>query len=356
MVDRQLARSRLAAQRLVGERHPTPTAAVVAFGAMQGQDLPGALASAALRSTGRIDDVLAALDAGLIVRGYPMRGTVFLTPAADLRWMSELCGTAALRNARMRRERNYDFTADDIDRIYAAVRERAAGVGISRAEYQEIMAEAGVEPSGGRSYHTLYTLIAECRLCYGRWNGREQQIMLADELLGPGLAERFGGDEIAAVAELASRYFLTHGPATLRDFVWWSKLPLTKARRAVGLFSPDVAHLGEETFARASLPDELAACAKEARSGLLLPGFDEFVLGYRDRLFAMDEHTHTRLVPGNNGVFKKSVVVDGQVRGTWTRAGAAGRRRLELEESATLPKSAGPGLRRRFEQYPFVGE
>ncbi|NLE96947.1 MAG: winged helix DNA-binding domain-containing protein [Propionibacterium sp.] len=355
MPDRPLARLRLVAQGLATRPYASSLEAVTAFGAMQGQDLPGALASAALRTaSGDIDDVLAALDDRTIVRGYPMRGTVFLAPAADLRWITELCAGPSLRAAAARRAKNHDFSDADIERAHGAVAPRAAGEGISRAEYQRILTDIGIDPAGGRGYHILFVLIADGRLAYGPWNGVDQQIVLAAEALGPGVADRFGGDDVAATAELASRYFRTRGPATIPDFAWWSKLPLGSIRRAVPLLADDVVHLGDETYAAAGVVDALEVALAEVRHPLILPGFDEYILGYRDRLFAMDDATHDALVPGNNGVFRKSVVVDGVVRGFWTRAGRPDRRTLEVTETAGVPKAAWPGVRRRFREYPFV--
>lgn len=354
MPDRSLARTRLVAQGLVTRPYATPTDAIAAFGLMQGQDLPGALASAALRSTGRIDDVLAALDDGQLVRGYPMRSTVFLAPAADLRWMTDLCAGPTVVDAARRRDRHHDFGDAEIEAVWEAVAPRAAGGGIPRAEYAELVTSTGTEPGQGRGYHILFVLIASGRLAYGPWNGADQQIVLADEWLGPGLEDRFGGDRTAAVAELASRYFRTHGPATVRDFAWWTKLTLTEIRRALPLLADDLEDLGDETYARAGLADEVAGVGGAVKRPHLLPGFDEYILGYQDRLFAMDADTHTALVPGNNGVFKKSVVVDGVVRGFWTRKGTPSRRKLDVTDLAGIPKSAEAGIRRRFADYPFT--
>src|SRR5690606_9127670 len=104
MPDPTLARRRLVAQGLLTRPWATPSDAVRAFGAMQGQDLPGALASAALRTTsGSVAEVVADLDAGRIVRGYPMRGTVFLMAAEDVTWVSQLCAGPAIRAAQSRR-------------------------------------------------------------------------------------------------------------------------------------------------------------------------------------------------------------------------------------------------------------
>lgn len=343
------------AQGLVDRPYASPLDAVADFGLMQGQDLPGVLASVALRTRGgKVDEVLAALDDRTLVRGYPMRGTVFLAPAADLRWMTELCAPATLRAAAGRRARNHDFGDDAIERAFEVVAPHAAGDGISRARYQELLQSVGIDPTGGRAYHILFVLIADGRLVHGPWNGTDQQIVLASKVLGPGIGERFGGDETAAIAELASRYFRTRGPATVTDFAWWTKLPLTRIRRAIPLLAPDVEALGDETFAAAGLPARVAELGRRAAAPLLLPGFDEFILGYRDRLFAMDEATHRALVPGNNGVFRRSIVVDGVVRGFWTRAGRNGNRSLEITETSGIPQSAAAGVRRRFAEFPFV--
>lgn len=354
MPERPLARARLVAQGLITRPWASPAEAVEAFGLMQGQDLAGVMASAALRSTGSFADVVQDMEAGRLVRGYPMRGTVFLSPAADLRWITELCAGPTLRDACRRRERHHDFTADDIHRVLEAVSPLAAGRGVSRAEFQQQCREQGIDPSGGRAYHILFTLIAEGHLCYGPFEAGEQRIVLASQWLGPGISESFNGDEQAAIAELASRYFRTHGPASVGDFAWWTKLPLTRIRAALPQLADDVEALGDETYAREGLADEVARAGRAVAQPLLLPGFDEYILGYKDRLFAMDEATHVALVPGNNGVFKKSVVVDGVVRATWTTQGPAGRRRLLLTQLAGIPKAAEAGVRRRFAEYPFA--
>lgn len=357
MPDRPLARQRLVAQGLISRPYSTPLDAVTAFGLMQGQDLTGALASAALRTTsGDIVAVLDALNRGELVRGYPMRGTIFLAPAADLRWMTELCAGPTLRAAQQRRDRHHDFGAAEIEKAFEKMAVAATGGGVSRAEYQELLRAVGIEPEQGRGYHILFTLIADGRLAYGPWNGRDQQIVLASEYLGEGLDERFGGDEIAAITELAARYFRTHGPATIRDFAWWTKLPLTKIRKAVTQLPDDIERLDDETFARLGLQEEAHALGRAVAKPLLLPGFDEYILGYQDRLFAMDAATHEALVPGNNGVFKKGVVVDGIVRGFWTRTGSPNKRKLALNELTTIPKAAHAGIRQRFKEYPFTAE
>ncbi|WP_345712808.1 DNA glycosylase AlkZ-like family protein, partial [Kineococcus glutinatus] len=100
----QVALLRIVAQRLAGPRCPDPAAAVRWLGAAQGQDLPGALTSVALRTADRgRAPVEAALAAGEVVRSWPMRGTLHLVPAAVLGWLLSLTGARLLAGAARRR-------------------------------------------------------------------------------------------------------------------------------------------------------------------------------------------------------------------------------------------------------------
>ncbi len=358
MPDAQLGRSRLVAQGLVTRPFARPSDAVAALGAMQGQDLPGVLASAALRTaSGDIRDVLEDLDAGALVRGYPMRGTVFLLPAVDAVWMTELCAERPIREAVARRNRQ-GLDDSSLEMARELARAEMAGGTISRAQLFELWEAAGIRTTGGFGYHLVFMLIAETTLVYGPWNGTEQDLALVDQWIpdSPRLAHRFDGDTVAATAELALRYFTSHGPATVRDFAWWTKLPLTAIRAAMPLIVEELETDGaaEASFWRPGLLDEVAKVGRAAAGPLLLPGFDEFVLGYQDRLFAMADHEHVRLVPGNNGVFRRSVVAGGLVRGTWARAGTASRRRLKVEEFAPLSATRMRQLEVLFGSYPWV--
>lgn len=367
--DPTLARQRLVAQGLVTRPWATPTDAVRAFGAMQGQDLPGVLASAALRTrppegsgaadVADVSEVVAALDRGELVRGYPMRGTVFLMAADDATWMTELCAGPAIR-ASARRRLQLGLDDGDVDRARDVAREVLAERPVSRAALVARWAEAGVATEEGRGYHLLSALIHETTLCYGPWNGSDQDVALTETWLPAdrSLAALFDGDRVAAAAEMLRRYLTTHGPATLRDFAWWTKLPLREVRAALPLVADDLESGdgpdGEPRFWRPGLLDEVTALGRATAAPLLLPGFDEFVLGYPDRLFAMTAEEHQALVPGNNGVFRKAVVRGGRVVGTWTRAGTAGRRTLVLTAFADHSPRQRATLERLFAAYPWV--
>lgn len=329
---------------------------------MQGQDLPGAMASAALRTAGgSIGEVVADLDAGRIVRGYPMRGTVFLMPAADLAWVSQLCNANVLRAAVKRRGR-----LGLEDRMVDQARDIAAEVlgaeprGLPRADLFAHWARAGIPTDSGRGYHVLAHLIGHAVLCFGPWNGSDQNVVLAADWLpsGSDLEGRFNGDRVAAVAQFLLAYMASHGPATIRDLAWWTKLPLTEIRTALTLIADGLETDGdpEPSYWRPGLLDEVATLGKEADRPLLLPGFDEFILGYADRLFAMTEAEHQLLVPGNNGVFGRSVVIGGVVHGVWKRGGRPGKRTLDIAEFRPIAKTNRAKLDRLFRDFPFTTE
>lgn len=324
---------------------------------MQGQDLPGVLASAVLRSGGGVADVLADLDAGALVRGYPMRGTVFLQSSADLLWTSQLCNAPALRAAERRRgQLGLDDAQVGTAREIALTALAAAPRGLPRTRLMALWDQAGIATAGGRGYHVLAHLIGCGEVCFGPWNGVDQNVVATSTWLpaGTSLEARFGGDRVAAVGEFLRRYLTTHGPATIRDFLWWTKLPVRETKAAwaqvVGDFETGP---GEEPQAwRPGLREEVAAVGEAPARAFLLPGFDEFILGYQDRLFAMSPEEHALLVPGNNGVFGKSVVVDAHVRGIWKRGGRPGKRSPEVAWFAGAPATDVAAL---FAAFPFVG-
>jgi hypothetical protein len=359
VVDAALGRARLVSQGLVIGRWERPVDAAAAFGAQQGQDLPGVLASIALRSDGGIAAVLEACGRGEIVRGYPMRGTVFLTAAADLRWITELCAEKSLRES-SRIIKSRGIGTGHVERSAAIAAEELAAGPRSRAHLHACWKQAGLLEANGANYHLTFQHIASGTLCYGPVVDGDQHVVLAEHWLpqDSGLEGRFNGDRDAACAELLRRYLDTHGPATLRDFSWWSKLPLGQIRRAFPLVRDQFEELpgDEPRYQRNGLADEMATMGRRASRPILLPDFDEFILGYQDRLFALTEADHRKLVPGNNGFFRRSAVAGGRVVGSWQRKGAPGRRNLELTPFIRLSNRAITGFEKAFRSWPFLTE
>ena len=170
---------RLAAQGLVGPREPTVADAVRRLLAVQGQDLPGALLSLALRTASRSRaDVVAALDSGAVVRSWPMRGTLHLVAAEDLPWMLDHLGTRALTGVA---KRWADLGLDEAqceqarESVLAALARQDRW---SRADLLAVIAEGGVATGGQRGYHLLWYLSQTGTLCMGPTDGGGAQLFV----------------------------------------------------------------------------------------------------------------------------------------------------------------------------------
>jgi hypothetical protein len=122
-----------------------------------------------------------------------------------------------------------------------------------------------------------------------------------------------------SLAELAGRYFASHGPATVHDFAWWAGLTVTEAKSGLGASMPELISEkidGKEYWTTGDAPDDKAY----DKSGVnLLPAFDEYLIGYKDRAAVLDLEDAPKVVPGKNGVFLPTIVVGGRVVGTWKR-------------------------------------
>src|SRR3954465_1991736 len=152
----EVALLRLVAQRIAGPPWPTAAETVRWLTAVQAQDYPGALTSVALRTEGTARaGVEAALDAGEVVRSWPMRSTLHLVAAEDLGWLLELCGPRVLAGAAKRRGGPGLTEAENQGRGGVPVRGAAGGGRLTRAALLAVLDKGGVVTAGQRGYHLL---------------------------------------------------------------------------------------------------------------------------------------------------------------------------------------------------------
>lgn len=357
---RLMGRLRLASQGLLGPGLGSVPEAVRWMTASQAQNLQEALWAVGLRVPGAgLADVRAALDSGNVVRSWPMRGTLHLVAPEDLRWMLGLTAERLTRSI-AGRHRELDITWADIEKCRDVALERVAGGGsLSRSELFGVFEAAGQPTTGQRGIHILGTLCRHGWLVQGPLAGNQQQLVAFDEWIPVSRTlERQEG-----IAEFALRYFRSHGPATLRDFAWWTQIPLTDVRPAFKAISGQLVELEFDDTSYWMSP-ETASMLDDGvpgqRSVLLLPGFDEFLLGYQDRSLVLAPGHANKIVPGGNGVFKKTLVAGGEVIGTWAGPGN-GRSAAVVPELFDDAKPLGAGARSAFtkaakEYLAFLGK
>ena len=326
---RELAGLRISAQRIgaasagaapVAGARPADEAQIVSavaetvrrMLAVQAQDLAGAVWSVGLRTPGStVAGVESALATGAVVRSWPMRGTLHLVPPEDLGWMLSLTSARTLRSIEARR-RALGLSTADIELVReVAHRELEGGRVLSRDALLAAFDAAGVATSDQRGYHLLLHLGITRTIVFGPPEGSRQTFALLDDRVpSPRLLER---EE--ALGEFALRYFGGHGPATVHDFAWWSSLTLADARTGLAVARDSLDELVVDDTAYFLAPGTSPA----PRGVHALPGFDEYLLGYRDRSAPLAGGPLELVAPGKNGLFLSTVVVDGEVVGTWRR-------------------------------------
>jgi len=315
MTNREIARLRLRNQRIAGTTFQKPADTVAWLGAVQAQDYPGALWAIGLRTAGATEEAIEkAVADRTIVRTWPMRRTLHFVAAADIRWMLELLASLSVARA-LPRLRQLELDERVLARCKKLfVRALQGGKQLTRNAMYQVLEAAHISTSDYRGLHILSQLAQEGLICFGAREGKQQTFALLDEWV-PG-AKPMARDE--ALEEVARRYFTSHGPATLQDFVWWSGLPVADARAAVEMAAPRLIREtidGKAFWLSSSLPS-----AKDGSPyAYLLPAFDEYTVAYKDRSAVLDPLYAKRLNAGG-GMLNPTMVVDGQVAGTWKRA------------------------------------
>ncbi|MEJ3404069.1 winged helix DNA-binding domain-containing protein [Rathayibacter sp. YIM 133350] len=326
--------------------------------AIQAQDFAAAQWAIGLRSGRTREEVLDAFSRGDLVRAWTMRGTLFAVPAGDLSWLLSLTAGRMLAQAARRREQ---LGLDD--RVIESAREIAVGAlsgggEVSRDEFMSLLNESGIDPRAGRGYHVIAHLAQTGTWCWGPVRDGMQRLVLCSEWIRA--ARALEPDE--ALGEYLVRYLGGHGPAALRDFVGWSKLSLGEARRARAVAGDRILAYGDDLLMNAdadATPGTAQRRRRFAASVQLLPGFDEFYLGYTDRSPIIDTADENLVVPGGNGVFQPTVMRGGRVLALWRRAVVKKGVRVEVTPFASAPASLAdsPALRRASREYArFLGQ
>jgi len=342
-----LRRRRCAAQLLAGApASDTPgggsaatRTAVAHLLAVQAQDLRAARlalrARGAAQRAAEVDDALTQ-ERSLVVT-WLMRGTLHLVAAEDLAWLHAL--TAPLGAATIRRRLGQLGVSEAAaERAVATVERCLAGEGpLTRPELAERLAAAGIRAQGQTVPHLLALAAGRGSIVLGPVHGAapaaEHAFVHTRDWLGtPAPAP----DRDTSLAELARRYLRGHGPATAADLAAWSGLPLRDARAGLAAIARELAPAGDD------LVDLAGRDMPRGRvPPRLLPAFDPYLLGWKDRTFAIDP-AHARRVHPGGGILRASAVANGRAIATWT----APRGVVELDPFAPLAPAVAAALRR----------
>jgi len=330
-----LARRRLINQRLVGAGFKTPLEAVSWFGAVQSQDYPGAKWALGQRMQGVNDTALdRAFDAGEILRTHVLRPTWHFVAPADIRWMLALTGPRVHRAMSYYCRQN-GLDANTFARARPAIkRALEGGTHQTRDELAAALKKARIDAHGVRLGLLVMHEELDGIICSGPRRGKQFTYTLMDERVPPATA--LSRDD--ALAALTVRYFTSHGPATVRDFVWWSGLTAKDARSGIEMAGKTLAQETSDGLTYWSSPNERARVRVPSPVVHLLPNYDECLIAYKDR----GNVGHVPAPPDPRlkrlGVFAHQMLLDGRMTGSWRRNVGRSGVALEVVAYRTLTK------------------
>jgi hypothetical protein len=285
---------------------------------MQSQDYPGAKWAIGLRAAVTDEAVDRACDEGAIIRTHILRQTWHFVARDDIRWMLALSGPRVNAiNAHYYRKMELDerTVTRGRDIFERALRD---GAHLTRPELGAALGRAGIVASGTRLAFLTMRAELDAVICSGRRRGHQPTYALLEDRVPRARPM----DREAALAELARRYFTSHGPATLKDYVWWSGLTVRDAKAGIDLAGSALVRdeAGGFTFWSADrrLPKTSASPAAH-----LLPNYDEYLIAHKDRHLVVGRGSGdgvTRI----KDPFVHHLVIDGRLAGSWTRTVKAG--------------------------------
>jgi hypothetical protein len=312
-----ICRWRLAEQFLT-TRGPQRGADVVReLGAVQAQDYAGAKWAVGQRTRGATHTKIEReIDTGQILRTHVLRPTWHFVAADDIRWMLELTAprvTAMMApaNRRLELDRPVFLRTNAV-----FVRALEGGRSLTRAELAQQLERARIPiGTGQRLGHMMMQAELDGIVVSGPRRGKQFTYALLDERV-PATPSSTREE---SMVELSRRYFRTRGPATPNDFAWWSGLTVADAKRAIELNGDALTRvtIGDRPYwlrADDIRPPRIAGTTH------LLPNYDEYFIGYRDRSAIAERLRDASTVMGGNALIPHVIVSGGQLAGIWKRA------------------------------------
>lgn len=287
-----------------------------------------------------------------VVRTWCMRGTLYLLATEDAGWLLSLLGPRFVAAGR-RRLAQLGLDEEAAVRGVRAIRETLSEDGPStRAELMEQVRRRGVRiapdsQAGYPSSHLVRRAALEGVVCFGPdRDGTETYVLSSDW----GVPEYRGSGE-EALERLARRYLAAYGPARPEDLATWSGLSMRDARVAWKLVGGDLAEVRVAeglAWILAGRSGSIREPTGQAQIVRLLPHFDAYLLGYRNRDSAVAPR-YARRIQRGGGWLLPNVTVNGQVIAIWSYNDEVKRQSVVVEPFEELEPAIEPGLRAEAE-------
>ena len=341
----QIVSHRLRNQRLASTEFKRPADVVRWLGAVQAQEFNAAKWAVAQRmEDGTNESIEQAFNEGKILRTHVMRPTWHFVAPQDIRWLLEL--TAPRVNiASGSAYRKFELD----DRVFkqttkVLTRALKGGKYLTRSSLKNILNESGIPADNPiRLGYILIRAELDAVICSGPRDGNQFTYALLEERVPQ--TQRI--DREKALARLTERYFTSHGPATVQDFMWWSGLTAADAKSGIKLV--------ERRLTKTSNTDNVLwgphieeTIDLETTLASLLADYDEYVVAYKDRSAVLDANDQLTML---SGLLGRTVIVDGKIVGSWKQKNNKGRVEILMQLLRNLRKSERVAIEKAVERY-----
>lgn len=311
-----------------------PQEIVSYMGAMQSQSLDLAKWAIGVRLENKtVKDIDEALNTGKVIRTHILRPTWHFVSAADIHWMYDLS------NPRLKPIYQYYTKILKIDEkliykfIPLLVKMLEGNKHLTKEEIADVFASQDIIFDNIKVLNQVINFAEmEGLVVNGEVRGKKQTFALLEELAPR--KETISKEE--ALERLARRFFTSHSPATIQDFAWWSGLSLTECKQGLEAIKHD--SVCEKINGRDFwMKNDIKIPPTDEDSALLLPPFDEFVVSYKDRS-ELIEDLHYSKVMTKNGLFSPTVMLNGEIVGSWKKTIKKRIAKVELSFFEKTPK------------------
>jgi hypothetical protein len=314
MTQNDVANTRLISQQINATKFKTAKGIVDWMGAMQAQDFNMAKWAISLRLKNTTEqNIDAAINSGEIIRTHLLRPTWHFVSSDDIYWILELTAPR-IKNFMKGRNISLGLSPDVLKKANKLTEKLlAANKSLTRKELIKELNKSKIETDNNRASHILLNAELEGIICSGKMNEKQTTYALLNERVEKPRPLK----KEEALFKLASKYFKSHCPATLQDFVWWSGLSISDSKTALELIKSDFMSQKINTQ-EYWFPNSFSVPKKFKESIFLLPAFDEFLISYKDRSAAIILE-HQKKAFSNNGIFWPVIIINGKAVGVWKR-------------------------------------
>lgn len=330
-----IPRYRLLNQFLSQTDFTDPAQVLKCLGAVQAQEYPGGKWALSLRMKEATDAALDnAFNNGRILRTHVLRPTWHFVAPEDIRWLLKLTGP------RVHAVNGFIYRQVELDRpllkkSYAVLEKALQGnQQLTRTELGSALEQAGIQNAQGvRLAYFMMSAELDGIICSGARKGKQFTYALLEERVPK--VKALTREE--GLVELTRRYFATRGPATLSDFTWWSGLTMADAHKGVDAIAAEFEHetISDQTYWFPAT----APANKPSSTAYLLPNYDEYTVGYRDRSAIFDVTHIDKLSAFRESILTQVILVNGEISGTWKRIIKKNEVRIELAPFRALKKA-----------------